>query len=250
MSSEPQRVYVVMPAYNEAASLGAVLRAIDEAGRSLGIILHMIVVNDGSTDETGSVTRDHKGLFPVTLIEHTSNLGLGSAIRSGLLAAVDLASNHDVVVTMDADDTHTPLAISLMVERINGGDDVVIASRYRPGSAVIGVPWHRRLLSRAGSTLFRILFPTHGVRDFTCGYRAYRASVLRQAVSLYREDFINQEGFQCMVDILLKLRRMDLNFCEVPLILRYDRKEGKSKMKVFRTILRTLGLMARRRIGL
>ncbi len=250
MSSAPQRVYVVLPAYNEAASLGAVLRAIDAAGHASRIMLHMIVVNDGSSDATGSVSRIHKGLFPVTLIEHTHNLGLGTAIRSGLLAAVDLASDQDIVVTMDADDTHTPHGISLMVERVNGGDDVVIASRYRPGSAVIGVPWHRRFLSYAGSMLFRIIFPTPGVQDFTCGYRAYRASVLRRAVSLYRDEFINEEGFQCMVDILLKLRRMDLKFGEVPLTLRYDRKEGKSKMKVFRTIIRTLGLMARRRIGL
>ncbi len=250
MPSEHQRVYVVMPAYNEAASLGAVLRAIDAAGHGTGISLHVIVVDDGSTDATESVTRDHKGLFPVTLIEHTGNLGLGTAIRSGLLAAVDLASDRDIVVTMDADDTHTPLAIALMVERINGGDDVVIASRYRRGAAVVGVPWHRRFLSYAGSTLFRVVFPTRGVRDFTCGYRAYRASVLRRAVSLYREEFINQEGFQCMVDILLKLRRIGLKFSEVPLLLRYDRKEGKSKMKVIRTILGTLGLMARRRIGL
>ncbi|NWG13305.1 MAG: glycosyltransferase [Acidobacteria bacterium] len=239
-----------MPAYNEAASLGAVLRAIDAAGRGSGINLRMIVVNDGSSDATGLVARNHEGLFPVTLIEHTQNRGLGAAIRTGLLAAVDLASDDDIVVTMDADDTHTPLAIAQMVERINAGEDVVIASRYRPGSAVIGVPWHRRLLSCAGSMLFCIFFPTRGVRDFTCGYRAYRASVLRRAVSRYREEFVNQEGFQCMVDILLKLRRMDLRFGEVPLTLRYDRKEGKSKMKIGRTILSTLGLMARRRIGL
>jgi dolichol-phosphate mannosyltransferase len=80
--------------------------------------------------------------------------------------------------------------------------------------------------------------------------RTGASSVLKRAVSLYHEEFINEEGFQCMVDILLKLRRMNLKFGEVPLILRYDRKKGKSKMKVFRTILRTLGLIARRRIGL
>jgi len=245
-----QRVHLVLPAYNEAASLEAVLKAVDHAGRESGNDLHVIVVNDGSSDATGAVARSHTGIFPLTVVEHPGNLGLGAAIRSGLLAAVELAADQDIVVTMDADDTHTPIAIAQMVQRINRGDDVVVASRYRPGASVVGVPPHRRFLSYAGSALFRVVFPTRGVRDFTCGYRAYRASVLRRAFSLYREEFINEEGFQCMVDILLKLRRMDLRFAEVPLTLRYDRKEGKSKMKVARTILRTLVLMARRRVGL
>ncbi len=96
---------------------------------------------------------------------------------------------------------------------------------------------------------FRSAFPTPGVRDFTCGYRAYRASVLKAAVRRYRQEFIDEEGFQCMVDILLKLRRMNLRFDEVPLVLRYDLKAGKSKMKVARTIFKTLVLLVKRRFG-
>ena len=247
--SDIRTVFVVLPAYNEAGSLSAVLQTLDRAGHESGIALHLIVVNDGSSDPTSLVARRYTGTFPLTLIEHPKNLGLGAAIRSGLLAAVDLASDFDVVVTMDADDTHTPMVISLMADRIRGGFDVVIASRYQPGSRVIGVPLHRRLLSDAASLLLRTVFPTRGVRDFTCGYRAYRASVLRRAFGLYRDEFINQEGFQCMVDILLKLRCMGLRFTEVPLILRYDRKSGKSKMKVLNTVVKTLGLVARRRLG-
>ena len=87
----------------------------------------------------------------------------------------------------------------------------------------------RRLLSYAGSALFRMVFPIPGVRDFTCGYRAYRASVLRRAVAHYRAEFVNQEGFQCMVDILLKLSRMHLRFDEIPITLRYDRKGGQEQ---------------------
>ncbi len=244
---DAQTVLVVLPAYNEAESLSAVFHALERAGHESGMTLRLIVVNDGSTDSTGLVARSHKGSIPLDLIDHPRNLGLGAAIRSGLLMAVDIASDRDIVVTMDADDTHTPVAIAEMVARINEGFDVLIASRYRPGSSVIGVPIHRRFLSYAASLLFRSVFPTRGVRDFTCGYRAYRASVLRQAFARYRDEFINQEGFQCMVDILLKLRRMDLRFSEVALVLRYDRKGGKSKMRVLRTAMRTLWLMVRRR---
>lgn len=150
---------------------------------------------------------------------------------------------------MDADDTHAPSGIIGLVSGIDRGHDVFIASRYQEGAVVVGVPWSRRFLSYAASLLFRTIFPIRGVRDFTCGYRAYRADVLRQAALRYRQDFVNQDGFQCMVDVLLKLSRMNLRFGEAPLILRYDRKGGKSKMKVFRTVRKTLVLLLKRRIG-
>jgi dolichol-phosphate mannosyltransferase len=242
-------IHVVLPAYNEAANVGAVLRSLEKAGMESGMRMNAIVVDDGSSDSTGQVVRNHEGQMGIILIQHPANLGLGAALRSGLLAAVDRAADGDVVVTMDADDTHTPAAIVTMVARIDQGLDVLIASRYRKGAQVVGVPFSRRFLSYAASILFRIVFPIKGVRDFTCGYRAYRAAVLRQALSRYRQELVNQEGFQCMVDILLKLSRMNLRFGEVPIVLRYDRKSGKSKMKVMRTTYKTLVLLFKRRLG-
>jgi dolichol-phosphate mannosyltransferase len=245
----PRTIFVVLPAYNEAANLGSVLVSLGRASKDAAMEYRAVVVNDGSTDSTGDVVRQYDGPLPVTLIDHTVNQGLGAAIRTGLLSAVDLGRDEDIIVTMDADDTHTASAIAAMVGRIDAGYDVVIASRYRPGAQVVGVPPIRRFLSFAASVLFRSIFPIRGVRDFTCGYRAYRAVVLRSAARRYRDEFINQEGFQCMVDILLKLSRLDLRFTEVPLVLRYDRKEGKSKMRVARTILKTLELLLKRRLG-
>ena len=129
------------------------------------------------------------------------------------------------------------------------GHDVVIASRYREGSRAVGVPLLRRVMSTGASWLFRTVFPIHGVRDYTCGYRAYRAQVLKDAIARYGDQFFDQDGFQCMVDILLKLSRMHLIFGEVPFILRYDYKEGSSKMNVGKTVRDTLGLMWKRRLG-
>jgi len=95
--------------------------------------------------------------------------------------------------------------------------------------------------------LFKIMFSIPGIRDYTCGYRAYRAGLLQDVIAS-DPAFFDQDGFQVMVDILLKLRRdKDLIFGEVPLILRYDLKEGSSKMDVGGTIRSTLALMWRRR---
>ena len=96
----------------------------------------------------------------------------------------------------------------------------------------------------------RLIFPIRGVRDYTCGYRAYRGSVLKHGISHYGDRFLDQDGFQCMVDLLLKLRTLSLVFGEVPLILRYDLKRSNSKMKLLQTSIRTLHLLFIRRLGL
>jgi dolichol-phosphate mannosyltransferase len=136
-----------------------------------------------------------------------------------------------------------------MVRLIREGHDVVIASRFTRGSRVRGVPFNRRVLSRLAGILIKLMFPIRGVRDYTSGYRAYRAGVLQQVTS-QDPGFFDQDGFQVMVDVLLKLRRdPDLIFGEAPMILRYDLKEGESKMDVVATVSGTMRLLIRRRFG-
>jgi len=242
-------VHVVLPAFNEAACIGRLLEHLDDDLGDAGLPYTITLIDDGSSDGTSEAARRHADGMPLTIIRHEHNQGLGATLRDGLVAAAQQAAPRDIIVTMDADDTHTPGLILRMTRMIHEGHDVVIASRYQPGSRTIGVPAYRRALSWLGSMLFRMVFPIRGVRDFTCGYRAYRAEVIQQALQQYGDSFLDQDGFQCMVDVLLKLRRMHLIFGEVPFILRYDIKEGASKMNVGRTIRRTLALMLRRRLG-
>jgi dolichol-phosphate mannosyltransferase len=209
----------------------------------------VILVDDGSCDGTERLAQERAERIPMLVKRHEVNQGLGATIRDGLFAAAGRAEEGDVVVTMDADDTHTPGLIRRMVRMIDEGHDVVIASRYQPGARSLGVPLVRRFLSAGASLLFRMLLPIQGVRDFTCGYRAYRAEVIQDAMAEHGAAFVEQEGFQCMVDILLKLRRQPLIFGEVPLILRYDTKQSVSKMNVPRTVASTLALLLRARLG-
>lgn len=244
-----QKVWIVLPAFNEERSLPALLERIDDSMFEAGLSYHVLLVDDGSDDATVAVAERYAERIPLSVERHPLNLGLGATIRDGLLAASELAEPRDVLVTMDSDNSHTPELILRMARLVREGHDVVIASRYQPGSRVLGVPPLRRALSYWGGWLFRLLFPIPGVRDYTCGYRAYRAGVMQRVARTQGREFFDQEGFQCMVDILLKLRRMDLIFGEVPLVLRYDLKEGTSKMRLGRTIKNTLALIARRRLG-
>ncbi len=242
-------VRVVLPVYNEGGRIENLLNHIDQALEEAAIAYEVILVDDGSRDSTMDIVRESANRMPIRVMKHEVNRGLGATIRDGLVAAAATAGDRDIIVTMDADDTHAPGLILRMVRMISEGHDVVIASRYREGSRTVGVPLLRRTLSYAASWLFRIVFPIRGVKDYTCGYRAYRARVVRDALARYGGSFLDQDGFQCMVDILLKLRRMNLIFGEVPFILRYDYKEGGSKMDVSRTVRDTLGLIWRRRFG-
>jgi dolichol-phosphate mannosyltransferase len=240
-------IWVILPAFNEERDLPQLLERIKMALTESGLPYRVLVVDDGSSDRTAEVARLAGETMPVLVESHAINQGLGATIRDGLLKACEMADPHDVLVTLDADNTHTPELILRMVRTVREGLDVVVASRYRPGSRVRGVPLARRILSRVASWLFRLLFPIKGIRDYTCGYRAYRAGALQEVIARSDGTFFEEEGFQAMVDILLKLRRdKDLIFGEVPLILRYDLKEGASKMDIGRTIRRTLSLVVRR----
>lgn len=245
----PGTVFVVLPAYNEEENLGSLLRRIDETLGSAGIGYEVIVVDDGSADRTGEIAGEYARYMPVTYSRHQVNQGLGATIRDGLAIAAQRAGERDIVVAMDADNSHNPGLIPRMARLILEGNDVVIASRYQPGAYIRGVPFHRQLLSLGARVLFQVTFPVKGVRDYTCGYRAYRSELLRDAFARFGTQFVSQAGFQCMVDILLKLRSMDAICCEVPLILRYDLKGGVSKMKVMKTVFATLRLLVTRRFS-
>jgi dolichol-phosphate mannosyltransferase len=240
-------VIIALPAYNEERTLPLLLQSIGAAMEENQIEYRVVVVNDGSRDGTAAAADRAAAHMPVERIDHPTNRGLGATIRTGLIAALEGAAERDIIVTMDSDNTQTPGLIARMVRGIREGNDVVIASRFQPGARIKGVPFYRRVLSRGASVLLRVVFPTPNVRDFTCGFRAYRAGLLKQAFDAYGEEFVAQSGFSCMVDILLKLRRLDAIMTEVPLVLRYDLKFGVSKMVVIRTIAETLRLVAVRR---
>ena len=244
------RVLVVLPAYNEELNIGALVERVDEAMADCHLPYEVIVVDDGSSDGTFEVLSGAARAFPLVVARHEQNQGLGATIRDGLLLAAQRARNSDIVITMDADGTHTPGLIGRMARMIQEGHDVVIASRYQSGSQTFGVPRHRRALSYAASWLFRVMFPIAGVRDYTCGYRAYRASILKTAIETYGPGFLNRAGFEAMVDILLNLRRLPAIFGEASMVLRYDLKGGASKMRVTRTAFQTLALIGKRRLGI
>ena len=240
-------ITVVLPAYNEEESIIPLIESIQKTAKKRWLEkVTIIIVDDGSVDKTAEkIAALHDET--VVLVEHEVNKGLGEAIKTGLFHAVNFSPEVDIVITMDSDNTHPPGLITNMIMKLDEGNDVVVASRYRSGARTIGVQKYRQFLSFGMSILFQILLPVAGVRDYSSGFRAYRANLLREAFEKWGDDFVSEPGFSCMVDILLKLNRLDAIANEVPLILRYDQKSGKSKMNVVKTVKDTLALAFRER---
>ncbi|GAB4355220.1 MAG: hypothetical protein Kow0099_39210 [Candidatus Abyssubacteria bacterium] len=204
--------------------------------------------DDGSTDGTAELVRSCMNKAPIELIEGKVNQGLATGMRT-LIETVMSANPdpNDIIIVLDADETHNPEHIMKMVDRIHDGFDVVIASRFRPDSRVVGVPWRRQMLSAGASMLMKILFPIKGVRDYTCGYRAYRTEILMRARQAFGPALFEGKGFSCMAELLIKLRSLNLLAVEIPIVLRYDRKAGASKMPLSSTIASTLGILIKLR---
>jgi len=239
------KVWILLPAYNEARNLPPLIEGIvgvmDAERMSYGIV----VVDDGSQDGTGSVARALADHLPVEVVPHKRNLGLARAMDTGLRVVGERAARDDVVVTMDADNTHPPELIPRMVAAIARGADVVIASRYAPGGREEGVPPLRRFLSAGISSLLRLRFRIPGVRDYTSGYRAYRASALERARRHFGDRLITVPGFAVMAELLVRLRSWNPQVAEVALHLRYDQKHGRSKLHIFRTMCEYSRLLVR-----
>jgi dolichol-phosphate mannosyltransferase len=243
-------IHVMLPAFNEADALPQMFDELDQTFRQHGWKYQVTVVDDGSTDDTAKLVRRASQSMPVSLISHSRNLGLAAAMRTGLSSVVRDANPRDIIVTMDSDNTHPIGLLPRMIEQVYAGHDVVVASRFCRQSRVMGVSLTRRMTAITAALLFNVIFPIRGIRDYTCGYRVYRAETIRNAFKSYGDKFVSEEGFSCMVDILLKLSRLNMIFGEVPMILRYDKKVGDSKMPVGKTISATLRLAARRRLGI
>ncbi len=236
-------IRIVLPAYNEEESLPPLLQKINEAYNYYKWDASVLVVNDGSKDNTLAVAQNFKADIAIDVLDIQPNSGLASAINSGMRKAITGLKDTDIVVTLDADDSQNPFLIQRMAQQVAEGSDLVIASRYQPGARIKGLKRSRTFFSWAAGFLFRVMVGFEGIRDYTCGFRAYRVDMLRKTINVYGDKFITQKGFGCMVEVLLKVAGQSATMNEVPMILRYDLKQGESKMNVNKTMKQTLRLL-------
>jgi dolichol-phosphate mannosyltransferase len=239
------RVLIGLPAYNEEIALPRLLARIAPLAKASAAPMTVVLYNDGSSDATVPIAREWQSRLSLVILDGVVNKGLGAGLRALVEYAVAQADDDDVLVVMDCDDTHDPAQIGDMLDKLAAGADVAIGSRYVRGATVRGVPAFRRLTALGAAGLFKSVHPVRGVWDYTCGYRAYRVAVLKQAAAKYGDALIAERGFACMVELLLKLNALGVRFAEIPLQLRYDLKPTATKMGVGSNMRRLLLLLVR-----
>jgi len=242
-------LYILLPAFNEGENLPHLLNGIIELSSNFPQQIKTIIVDDGSTDNTKAVCEDYTGRLEVEILKHEKNKGLGEALKTGLLSISRRIRDEDILVIMDADNSHSPEYIPSLYNKLKEGYDVAIASRFAAGGMTYGVPFFRRVITRLSSLTFRIFFPACKVLDFTCGYRAYSGRCILNYINHYKDEIITDKSFSAMAEICLKIHALGGKISEVPFELHYERKKGKSKMPFVRTILNILKLLFKIRFG-
>jgi dolichol-phosphate mannosyltransferase len=213
------KALVVLPTYNEAATIADVLRRIRSAAPEVDVL----VVDDGSPDGTADLAEALNGeVGRIEIMRRPAKSGLGSAYRTGFRWGLN--AGYDVLVEMDADLSHDPAAIPELLKAVEGGADFVIGTRYMPGGSIPDWPWHRRAISRAGSLYARKMLGITA-RDATSGFRAYH----RRALEPLDHVWIRADGYAFQVEMAYRIERLGFQLAEVPITFR-DRTLGKSKM--------------------
>ena len=213
------RVLTIIPTYNEIESLPGTLQRLRAAVPDSDVL----VADDNSPDGTGAYADEVAAKDPAVHVLHRKGKeGLGAAYIAGFRWGLE--RGYDVLVEMDADGSHKPEQLPLLLEAAEAGADLVIGSRWVQGGSVVNWPLHRKLLSRAGSTYSRFMLgiPT---RDITAGYRAFRRTTLEK-LDL---NAVESVGYGFQVDMTFRVARMGLKIVEVPITF-VERELGASKM--------------------
>lgn len=230
-------IIFIIPAYNEEKNILSLIKLTANKMQELNLPYRLIVVNDGSSDGTRSLLENYQKLYPITILDHDTNKNVGQVFRTGFQYVLSQIKTGDIVITKEADNTSDLGILNEMLHKIDKGYDVVLASCYAKGGKISNSSWDRIILSFAANLLVRILFHVRDVYTYSSFYRGYKGEALKAAYLAYGSNFIEEKGFACMIEMLIKLNRLGLKMTEVPMELMCDARKGKSKMRRMETIL-------------
>lgn len=233
------KLIVGIPCYNEEENIETLVEKWlleKENIKKYNYELIISPLDDKSTDSTKEILEKMQSKYnEVKPLFHRENKNLGGGVNTIFDYFLEIGESGDLLSIMDGDNTQDPKYISSMLDKIKLGNDIVIASRYREGSKVIGVPKHRILMSYLARFYYTIVLHIKNARDYTCGYRLYSYDSVKNAKKKFKNNLVTQRSFACMMEVLYKIYISGGKISEVPFILRYDNKLGESKIDIVGT---------------
>jgi dolichol-phosphate mannosyltransferase len=220
----PGEPWLILPTYNEAANVEAILAAV---GGVLATAapegFRVLVVDDGSPDGTGALAdamaEQHEW---VSVLHRTEKAGIGPAYLAGFAHALQGGAGY--VMEMDSDFSHDPADLARLLAAARGDADLALGSRYVPGGEVRDWGLLRKFISEGGSTYARLVLGLH-VRDLTGGFKCFR----REVLEAIRFDEVRSRGYAFQVELTYRAVQAGFRVTEVPIVFR-DREHGQSKM--------------------
>lgn len=237
---------LVIPAYNEEQNLPRLFADLESRPSLYTPGSRILIVDDGSRDGTAGLVEGYQGPLPIELVRMGRNAGPGAAFARGFDEALALHDGEAFVITLEADNTSDLEVLDEMLEYAAAGAGLVLASVHG-GGRMLNVTRSRRILSTGAGVAVRraLALDAHTVSSF---FRVYRASVLRMAIAHHGDRLIQERGFACKAELLVKLTALGVPFAEVPVDLDASRREGVSKMPVLRTLMGYGRLFLRERL--
>jgi dolichol-phosphate mannosyltransferase len=237
---------LVIPAYNEEQNLPRLFADLECRPALFTPGSRVFVVDDGSQDGTADVVDAYAGPLPMHGLRMGTNSGPGAAFARGFREALLSHPGEAFVITLEADNTSDLDVLEPMLACAGDGAGLVLASVHG-GGKMLNVTRSRRLLSAgAGVAVRRAL--ALDARTVSSFFRVYRASVLRAAFARHGDRLIQERGFACKAELLVKLNALGVTVAEVPVDLDAARREGQSKMPVLRTMAGYGRLFVRERL--
>ncbi len=228
-------IYVLAPSYNDAQNLPKLIKNVSN---KLQNQKHkIIIINDGSSDNIKWVIQKLKSFYNVVLIGYTTNQGPGFAFKFGFNYLIKSIKPEDIIVTIEADNSCDISILNKMIGSVDETYDLILSSPYAKGGNFKGLSLERKILSNISNILDSLIFRIKTVKTYSSFYRVYKGSLLIKGYERYKSSLITDAGFSGVVELLLKLSACGAKICEIPATLNWEKRKGKSKMKIFRTVL-------------
>lgn len=221
---------IIIPAHNEAKRLPLTLIDLDKHLSEQEFSYEILVVNDGSTDDTAEITRRFELLIKnLKLIDNKENKGKGGVVKQGMLAAKGAWR-----LFMDADNSTSIVEFNKMIPYFKNGYDVVIADRDIKGSRLVPAqPWYKRILGNMGNLIIQILL-VPGIWDTQCGFKCYSQEAAEKIFGLTR---ISRWGFDA--ETLALAKKLGYKIKEIPVFWVNDTRSQVQLSTYLQVLLET-----------